>query len=140
MVQRPTGTLTCRRCATERPEVCLACGATRLSVLRAGVTRAREELEALAGRPVVEVTAATGELPPGPLAPGTVVVGTEAALHRAGRADAVAFLDFDQSLTAPRYRAAEQAMALLVLAARLVGGRPRRRTGPCADTGARTTR
>jgi primosomal protein N' (replication factor Y) len=35
----------------------------------------------------------------------------------------VAFLDFDQSLTAPRYRAAEQAMALLVLAARLVGGR-----------------
>jgi primosomal protein N' (replication factor Y) len=123
MVAATAGTLTCRHCAGERPEVCLACGATRLSVLRAGVTRAREELEALAGRPVVELTAATGELPAGPLAPGTIVVGTEAALHRAVRVDAVAFLDFDQSLTAPRYRAAEQAMALLVLAARLVGGR-----------------
>jgi primosomal protein N' (replication factor Y) len=123
MVAAATGALGCRRCASERPEVCLACGATRLSVLRAGVGRAREELEALAGRPVIEITASGGELPPGPLAPGTIVVGTEAALHRAGRADAVAFLDFDQSLTAPRYRAAEQAMALLVLAARLVGGR-----------------
>ena len=35
----------------------------------------------------------------------------------------VAFLDLDQELLAPRYRAAEQAMALLARAARLVGGR-----------------
>jgi primosomal protein N' (replication factor Y) len=35
----------------------------------------------------------------------------------------VAFLDFDQELLAPRYRAAEAALAMLARAARLVGGR-----------------
>jgi primosomal protein N' (replication factor Y) len=35
----------------------------------------------------------------------------------------VAFLDFDQELLAPRFRAAEQALWLLVRAARLVGPR-----------------
>jgi primosomal protein N' (replication factor Y) len=35
----------------------------------------------------------------------------------------VAFLDFDQELLAPRYRAAEQALGLLVRAARVLGGR-----------------
>ena len=54
-----------------------------------------------------------------------VYVGTEAALHRVDRADTVAFLDFDREILAPRYRAAEQAMALLVRAARLVGPRAR---------------
>jgi len=38
-------------------------------------------------------------------------------------ADVVAFLDLDAEMLAPRYRAAEQAMTLLVRAARLVGGR-----------------
>src|SRR6185312_9104725 len=52
-----------------------------------------------------------------------VLVGTEAVLHRAEHADVVAFLDLDAELLAPRYRAAEQAMTLLVRAARLVGGR-----------------
>ena len=42
-----------------------------------------------------------------------VVVGTEAVLHRVPRADAVAFLDFDSELLAPRFRAAEEALALL---------------------------
>jgi primosomal protein N' (replication factor Y) len=51
------------------------------------------------------------------------VVGTEAVLHRVARADVVAFLDFDQELLAPRYRAGEEALALLARAARLVGGR-----------------
>ena len=50
-----------------------------------------------------------------------VYVGTEAALHRLESADVVAFLDFDQELLAPRYRAAEEALALLVLASRLLG-------------------
>jgi primosomal protein N' (replication factor Y) len=35
----------------------------------------------------------------------------------------VAFLDLDAELLAPRYRAAEQAMALVARAARLVGGK-----------------
>src|SRR5690606_3447894 len=52
-----------------------------------------------------------------------LLVGTEAVLHRAGPADAVVFLDLDQELLAPRYRAAEEALALLVRGARLVGGR-----------------
>src|SRR5438034_1556946 len=80
-----------------------------------------EELEALALRPVIEVTA-DGVLP-GDLAADAVVVGTEAVLHRVPRADVVAFLDFDQELLAPRYRAGEEAVALLARAGRVVGGR-----------------
>jgi len=37
----------------------------------------------------------------------------------------VAFLDFDQELLAPRFRAGEEALALLARASRLVGGRQR---------------
>jgi len=136
----------------ERPVVCAVCGATRLKRLRLGVTRAGEELSALAGEPVDEITGtgaaavehragtatdehragtATDEHRAGTAtvehragtAPSRVVVGTEAALHQLRRVDTVVFLDFDQELLAPRYRAAEQALALLVLAARLVGGR-----------------
>jgi primosomal protein N' (replication factor Y) len=110
--------LSCSACGTVRPALCLACGATRMKALRIGVTRVRDELEALAGRPVGEVTAETDYLPN-----AAVLVGTEAVLHRAGTADLVAFLDFDQELLAPRYRAAEQALALLARAGRLVGGR-----------------
>jgi primosomal protein N' (replication factor Y) len=89
-----------------------------MAVVRPGVTRLREELEAAANRPVVAVTGETGELPP-----GDVYVGTEAVLHRVRGVDVVAFLDVDAELLAPRYRAAEQAMALLVRAGRLVGPR-----------------
>lgn len=110
--------LVCRRCGSERPPVCLDCGGTLLKNLRVGVTRAREELEALASEPVVEVTGASVELEA-----SRIYVGTEAVLHRVRRAHTVAFLDFDQELLAPRYRAAEQAMGLVVRAARLVGGR-----------------
>jgi primosomal protein N' (replication factor Y) len=116
----PTGELACRRCGTSRPAFCLVCESTALRRLRIGVTRARQELEALAGRAVGEVTAATGVLPP-----TEVWVGTEAVLHRVPRADGVAFVDFDQELLAPRYRAAEDALALLARASRLVGGRRR---------------
>ena len=105
----------------QRPAVCLGCGSTVLRNLRAGVARASEELEALLGEPVAEMTAAT------PAADGgvgpRVVIGTEAALYRVAEAAAVAFLDFDQELLAPRQRAHEQALALLARAARVLGGR-----------------
>jgi primosomal protein N' (replication factor Y) len=114
------GTLTCARCHTTRPVVCLHCGSMRMKALRVGVSRAREELETLAGQPVGEVTSDTGAIPDHP-----ILVGTEAVLRRLDHADAVAFVDFDQELLAPRYRAAEEAMALLALASRLVGGRSR---------------
>jgi primosomal protein N' (replication factor Y) len=113
--------LRCRRCGTRRPPVCTACGATRLRAIRLGVSRAREDLERLARVPVGEVTGDAKA--DAPLPDATVLVGTEAVLHRVERADVVAFLDFDQELLAPRYRAAEQALALLARAARLVGGR-----------------
>jgi primosomal protein N' (replication factor Y) len=58
---------------------------------------------------------------------GDVFVGTEALLHRVRRIDVVAFLDFDAELLAPRFRAGEQAFAMLARAARLVG--PRRGGG-----------
>ena len=109
--------------AHSRPVVCDSCGATRFRNLRAGVSRVREELEALAGRPVLEVTTETdaGLLDGGG---ASVFVGTEAVLHRIQRRVArVVFLEFDQELLAPRMRASEQAMALLVRASRLLGPR-----------------
>jgi primosomal protein N' (replication factor Y) len=113
--------LACARCGTVRPVVCRACGATRMKALRQGVTRVRDEIAALVGEPVAEVT---GARPAGDAAAVTrVVVGTEAALHQVDGADVVAFIDLDQELLAPRYRAAEQAFALVARAARLVGGK-----------------
>jgi primosomal protein N' (replication factor Y) len=125
----PGDVLACGRCGEVRPVVCLHCGKTRMKALRQGVTRVRDEIEALVGEPVAEVTgrpraprrAAAGA----DLAQARVVVGTEASLHQVARADVVAFLDLDQELLAPRYRAAEQALGLLARAARLVGGRDR---------------
>ena len=111
------GSMVCGRCGTERPPVCLDCGGARFKNLRLGVSRAREELEALVGEPVGEVTAGSPEIGRDDQ---RVVMGTEAVLHRVDRADVVAFLDFDQELLAPRYRAVEQALALLARACRLV--------------------
>jgi len=113
--------LACARCGLERPPICLVCGAGRFANLRPGVSRLRDEIEAAAGRPALLVAGAE-QLRPGD---AKVFVGTEAALHRVEQADTVAFLDFDRELLAPRYRAGEQAMALLARAARLVGPRAR---------------
>jgi primosomal protein N' (replication factor Y) len=109
------GRLVCRRCAAERPAVCQACGASRFANLRPGVTRLREELEAAAGRPVASVTGADDHVPP----VADIYVGTEAVLHRVRAADVVAFLEFDSELLAPRFRASEQALALIVRAGRM---------------------
>jgi primosomal protein N' (replication factor Y) len=113
--------LTCARCGATRPPVCLVCGAGRFANLRPGVSRLRDEIEAAAGRPAVLLTGAAQS----DSTDVRLFVGTEAALHRVERADTVAFLDFDRELLAPRYRAREQAMALLARAARLVGPRAR---------------
>jgi primosomal protein N' (replication factor Y) len=115
--------LRCRRCGEERPNVCAACGSRRWRALRPGVTKVRDELEALAGMPVGEVSSLTVDAN----LDAPVLVGTEAVLHRLRGAGTVIFLDFDQELLAPRYRASEQALALLARASRLVGGRGRGR-------------
>lgn len=114
--------LTCSRCGEQRPPVCASCGGARLKNLVLGVARAREELSALIGEPVGEVTASDavdGD--------ARVVIGTEALLRASPPRDAgwkkVAFLDFDQHLTALRQQAESEAMALMVLACRQVGPR-----------------
>lgn len=123
------GELTCRRCGTTRPTVCQACGGTVLRKLRVGVSRAREELAALLGCEVDEVTASNaggrGRDPDEGMRPHTapVVVGTVAVLQRLDSASVVAFLEIDQELLAPRYRASEEAMTLFARAAGLVGDR-----------------
>jgi primosomal protein N' (replication factor Y) len=116
--QRDGDGLVCRRCGLVRARVCIACGSQRLKTVRIGVSRAREELEALAGEPVGEVTSDDDEVPD-----TRVLVGTEAVLRRISQADRIAFVELDQELLAPRYRAAEQTMALLARAARLLAGR-----------------
>ena len=108
--------LVCGRCDGRAPVVCRSCGGGRLRHLRPGTARLREDIEALAQRPVVEVVGGT---------PGTsdagVLVGTEAVLHSAGRADVVVALDIDGELLAPRMRAADAVVALVIRCARLVG-------------------
>ncbi|MEZ5273543.1 MAG: hypothetical protein R2694_14770 [Ilumatobacteraceae bacterium] len=118
VAQRDDGMFHCPRCDAVRPQVCQVCGGTAMALSKPGVTRLREELEAAANRPVAAVTGDSAELPA-----ADVYVGTEAVLHRVRGVDVVAFLDIDAELLAPRYRAAEQAMALLVRAGRLVGRR-----------------
>lgn len=112
------GELRCARCGASRIAVCPSCGSARLRIAKAGVSRARELLEALIGEAVGEVTGATAD---GAEANERVLIGTEAVLHRARGAALVVFLDFDQELFAPRFRAAEQALVLVVRALRLVG-------------------
>lgn len=112
--------LACRRCGTTRPVICASCGGLQLKTVRMGVSRVVHDLAVLAGERVVEVTADTGT---GELDSARLHVGTEAVLHRVGSADVVAFLDFDQELLAPRYRAAEEALSLVVRAGRVAGGR-----------------
>jgi primosomal protein N' (replication factor Y) len=109
------GRLICRRCLAERPPVCQACGAGTFANLRPGVTRLAEELAAAANRPVEVVTGNDDEPPPR----ADLYIGTEAALHRVGSVDVVAFLEFDSEMLAPRFRASEQALALIVRAGRI---------------------
>lgn len=111
--------LVCNVCGERRPRICAVCSSTVLKRLRPGISRLREELEGLLPRqPVAEVDADVVDLPGAP-----VLIGTEAVLHRVPEAALVAFLDFDQELLAPRYRAPEQALWLLVRALRLAGSR-----------------
>lgn len=109
------GQLRCARCLTERPPVCQECGAGRFANLRPGVTRIGEELAAAANRRAVVVTGSDDAPPPR----ADLYVGTEAALYRVEPVDVVAFLEFDSEMLAPRFRASEQAMALVVRAGRL---------------------
>ena len=122
--------LDCPRCAKSRPAVCVKCGSGKLAVIKAGVSQLREELAAAAGRRIDEVVEISGgdsadksgkdKDSEGIDQTKMLFVGTEAALHRVRDVDTVVFLDIDQEISAPRYRAAEITLSLVVHAARLV--------------------
>jgi primosomal protein N' (replication factor Y) len=117
------GKLECPVCHLSRPPVCAVCSSAAISRLRPGVSRLREELEKAANRPVAKIESGDVLVDE---ASHDVFIGTSATLHQIHRADVVVFLDFDRELLAPRFQAHEQAMALLVRAARLVGPRSRK--------------
>jgi primosomal protein N' (replication factor Y) len=112
--------LVCARCGTARPLVCLHCHGSTFRAVRPGIGRVRDDLAALLPRvDVASVDAATTDVPDVP-----VLVGTEAVLHRTtpgAPVGLVAYLELDQELLAPRARASEQTLWLLVRGARLVG-------------------
>ncbi|MCB1030506.1 MAG: hypothetical protein KDA95_04165 [Acidimicrobiales bacterium] len=112
----------CRRCGTNRPAICLECGGTGFKNLVLGVGKAREELEVLIRERVGELTAndSGAARTQEDALRCRVVIGTVALLHRVTKADSVVFMDMDQELLAPRFRASEQAMAMLAQACRLV--------------------
>ncbi len=122
--QRDDG-FVCAHCDTTRPSVCLHCHGSTFRAVRPGITRVRDDLAALLPRvDVASVDASNDAVPDVP-----VLVGTEAVLHRlVGRGGMgtsaptglVAYLELDQELLAPRARAAEQALWLLVRGARLL--------------------
>src|SRR5262249_18079009 len=105
----------CARCGATRPQVCLECHGSTFRAVRPGTGRVRDELAGLLARPdVASVDAATDAVPDSP-----VLVGTEAVLHRVAAGGGrpvglVAYLELDQELLAPRARAVEQALWLLV--------------------------
>ncbi|MEN9300805.1 MAG: putative primosomal protein n [Actinomycetota bacterium] len=117
-VQEHDDGLTCARCASSRPKVCLVCASTSLRNLRPGVKRLGDDLLKASGRDdsalcVVEEGRDVDQR-------ASLFVGTEAAIHRVRRPDVVVFADFDQELFAARFRASEIASGLIIAAARQV--------------------
>ncbi len=119
VIQNEEGILECDRCGAHRPATCQSCSSNALALLRKGVAKMRDEIEKAALRQVVELSAETTVAAN---AASLVYIGTEAALHRVSSADVVVFLDFDNELFAPTYRAGEQAWTLLIHATRLLKG------------------
>ena len=119
VVQNDDAMLECNRCGVHRPSTCQSCSSNALALLRKGVAKMRDEIEKAALRQVVELSAETTVAAN---SSSLVYIGTEAALHRVSSADVVVFLDFDNELFAPTYRAGEQAWTLLIHAIRLLKG------------------
>lgn len=123
VAQNREALLECMRCGAVRPALCRACGSTGLVAVGVGVARLREELQAAVRRPVIEVSSDVSDAAVLGAPRDAIYLGTEAVLHRVTSATAAVFIDIDDELLAPRFRAAEETMALIVRAARLVGPR-----------------
>ena len=110
----------CGRCKESRPKVCLSCSAGKFAVLKPGISRLREEIALAAGRKIEDVVEISGKSKDAVDVSKMLFIGTESLIHRLKDVDTVVFLDIDQELSAPRYRASEIASTLLIGAARLV--------------------
>ena len=106
----------------QRPVVCSFCLSTNLKNLRVGITRAKEELEALLQEEVQEIHSSGSNIN---LQRGKYYLGTNAALHRVDWADIIFFADYDQELYTTNYRSEEIALSNLVRAVRIVNARSR---------------
>ena len=84
----------------QRPVVCSFCLSTNLKNLRVGITRAKEELEALLQEEVQEIHSNGSNID---LQRGKYYLGTNAALHRVDWADIIFFADYDQELYTTNY-------------------------------------
>ena len=112
------GHLACPRCGESRPGVCAECGSLKMALVRQGVSRVHEDVAKAAGVAIDGVTMVTAGASRESLQHANrLIVGTEAVLHRARDLDDVVLLDIDSHLLAPRYRAAESAMALVARSA-----------------------
>lgn len=118
----------CNQCLAHESHQCRHCGSSKFKAIKPGVTRVRDALAGLVPHHHVVAIEAGDKTRP----KFDVAIGTETILHGFSGTSSpkfdrpiglVAFLDFDQELLAPRYRAIEQAAWLLVRAARLVGAR-----------------
>lgn len=113
------GSLSCRNEHERRDPFCRSCGATKPRVIRAGITTLARDVALQIGREVIEVSAATTDIP----TDTSVVVGTEAIFRVVRRAGLVIFVDFDQYLLGHSERARRDAVYAVAKAGRMVGGR-----------------
>ncbi len=116
--------LECLRCQMSRKSLCRYCGHERFKNLRMGVSKLRENLQALIREPVEEITAQSkSQFQKSKTKMTRVAVGTTAVLYSGLTADVIAFLDFDQELLAPNFRAYEKSLELLARAGTMLGRR-----------------
>lgn len=108
----------CNVCDITQPALCGECGRTKFKLLRRGVSQVERELTAAASRRVVNVEQDT---PLEMLDSATCYVGTESVLHRISSADVVCLMDIDDDLMSQRLSAVNDALALIVRSARVVG-------------------
>lgn len=118
--------LVCYLCGHTRPFICAKCSSLQLKTLVVGVNRAKEQLEALVGVSVGEITSQDdlqGKELKQLISSHQVFIGTQAIFTKFSIADMIVFVDFDQLVLSPRYRSNEEAMAMLAYSSRILRGR-----------------
>lgn len=125
-MKEDNGALVCYLCTHRRPFICSNCSSLQLRSLVLGINKAKEQLEALVGVPVGEITSQddlSGKELKQLINSHQVFIGTEAIFHKFNAADLIAFIDFDQQILTSRYRSNEEAIAMLAYSSRILKGR-----------------